>query len=144
MNIIIKYQILSIIYPVSNIEHTISSMRCHLLYSKYWIPSIRYQVFNIKKPLSGILYQVLKIEYKILSIRYQVFDIKYPILSIKWFHWGTKEKKKSCLEYFNWFHSIRSHRCLNEKPFFPVRSGFPAILGFWGNFWGLREKSSDF
>ena len=49
-----------------------------------------------------------------------------------------------CMGYFTWFHSIRSHRCLNEKPFFPIRSGFPAILGFCGDFWGPWEKSSDF
>ena len=54
------------------------------------------------------------------------------------------KKRRGCLEYSTWFHSIRSHRCLNEKPFFPLRSGFPAILGFWGDFWGSREKSSDF
>ena len=37
--------------------------------------------------------------------------------------------------YFNWFHSIRGHRYLNEKRFCPIGSSFPAILGFWGNFW---------
>ena len=36
------------------------------------------------------------------------------------------KKRRCCLEYFTWFHSIRSHRCLNEKPFFPIRS---ALLG---------------
>ena len=46
--------------------------------------------------------------------------------------------------YFNWFHSIRGHRYLNETPFFPISSGFPAILGFWGHFQGSREKISDF
>ena len=27
---------------------------------------------------------------------------------------------KNCLENFTWFHSIRSHRCLNERPFFKI------------------------
>ena len=53
-------------------------------------------------------------------------------------------KIRSCLEYFTRFHSIRSHRCLNKEPFFPIRSGFPAIFGFWGDFWGSWEKSLDF
>ena len=35
-----------------------------------------------------------------------------------------------CMGYFNWFHSIRGHRYLNEKPFFPISSSFPAVLGF--------------
>ena len=42
-------------------------------------------------------------------------------------------KKKRCLEFFTWFHSIRSHRFLNENPFFPIRSSFPTILDFWGS-----------
>ena len=49
-----------------------------------------------------------------------------------------------CMGYFNCFHSIRGHRYLNEKPFFPNSSSFPAILGFWGLFQGSREKISDF
>ena len=30
--------------------------------------------------------------------------------------------------YFNWFHSIRGHRYLNEKAFFLIRSSFPAMV----------------
>ena len=33
-------------------------------------------------------------------------------------------KKKRCPEYFIWVHSIRSHRYLNDMPFFPIRSSF--------------------
>ena len=46
--------------------------------------------------------------------------------------------------YFYWFHSIRGHRYLNEKPFFPISSSFPAILGFLGHFRGSWQKISDF
>ena len=49
------------------------------------------------------------------------------------------KKKKRCPEYFTWFRSIRDHRCLNEKPFFPIGSSFPTISGFWGNFLGSWE-----
>ena len=41
-------------------------------------------------------------------------------------------------------HSFWGHKYLNEKPFSPIRSSFPTILGFWGDFWGLRENFSDF
>ena len=65
-----------------------------------------------------------------------------------WFNMITlvnKIKKVGwCMGYFNWFHSIWGHRYLNEKPFFPISSSFPAILGFWGHFRGSREKISDF
>ena len=43
------------------------------------------------------------------------------------------KKKKRCPEYFTWFRSIRDHRCLNEKPFFPNR------VKFSRNFWFLRQ-----
>ena len=46
--------------------------------------------------------------------------------------------------YFNWFHSIRGHRYLNEKLFFPISSSFPAISGFCGHFWPSWEKFPDF
>ena len=42
--------------------------------------------------------------------------------------------------YFNWFHSIRGHRYLNEKQFCPIGSSFPAILGFWGDFWRFLKN----
>ena len=53
------------------------------------------------------------------------------------------EKVGWCMGYFNWFYQFRCHRYLNEKPFFPISSIFPAILGFSGHFWGLWEKFSD-
>ena len=39
----------------------------------------------------------------------------------------TGEQWFCCLGYFTWFHSIRGHWYLNEKPFCPIRSSFPAI-----------------
>ena len=46
--------------------------------------------------------------------------------------------------YFNWFYQFKGHIYLNEKPFFPIRSNFPAILVFWGHLWGSWKTSSDF
>ena len=37
------------------------------------------------------------------------------------------------MAYFNWFHSIRGHIYLNEKPFSLIRYNFSVILGFWGS-----------
>ena len=38
-----------------------------------------------------------------------------PLLSLIMITGEQNKKKKCCLEYFTWFHSIRSHRCLNEN-----------------------------
>ena len=46
--------------------------------------------------------------------------------------------------YFNWFYLIRGHRYLIEKPFCLISSSFPAISGFWGDFWRLWTKFSYF
>ena len=55
-----------------------------------------------------------------------------------WITLGNKIKQVGCcMGYFTWFNSIRGHRYLNEKRFCPISSSFPAILGFWGDFWRL-------
>ena len=56
----------------------------------------------------------------------------------------TGEQVGCCMGYFNWFHSIKGHRYLNENPFCPIRSSFPAILGFCGDFWRFLKNFHKF
>ena len=58
---------------------------------------------------------------------------------------GNKIKQVGCcMGNFNWFHSIKGHRYLNENPFCPIRSSFPAILGFCGDFWQFLKNFQKF
>ena len=51
----------------------------------------------------------------------------------------TEEQRFYCLGT-----SIRVNTYLNESTFSPIRSRFPAILGFLGNFWATSTKSLHF
>ena len=58
---------------------------------------------------------------------------------------GNKMKQVGCcMGYFNWFHSIKGQRYLNENHFCPIRSRFPAILGFCGDFWRFLKNFHNF
>ena len=49
---------------------------------KYQVSSVIYPVSDIKDPISSIIYHVLDIKYPISTIGCQLSDIKYQILRI--------------------------------------------------------------
>ena len=55
-------------------------------------------------------------------------------------HWGTKQKKWNGAWDIFWFLMFRTPTYLDECPFGPIRSDFPANYVFLGHFWGTRPN----